>query len=200
MGTKDRRARDKANLREEILDAARALFTKQGYENVSIRMIANRVEYSPGTIYLYFEDKAQIFVTLCDETFAKLHTRLGAIAADPSEPLEKLRRAGRAYIQFAIDYPEHYALVFSKSKPTLNLSEQVHRSGMRCYEDLCHIVQQCIDAKLLRVDDVQEVSQSVWAAVHGVADLVGSLGEFQFVEHSRLIDSVVEMAVRGFMA
>ena len=57
MGVQERRAREKENIREEILDAARTLFVKEGYENVSIRKIAAKIEYAPGTIYLYFEDK-----------------------------------------------------------------------------------------------------------------------------------------------
>ena len=57
MGIKERRERQKEHLREEILEAARELFLKEGVENVSMRAIAKRIEYSPTTIYLYFKDK-----------------------------------------------------------------------------------------------------------------------------------------------
>ena len=70
MGTTERRARAKQLLRGEILDAARELFIKHGYENVSMRKIAEKIEYSPTTIYLYFHDKSEILHTLCEETFA----------------------------------------------------------------------------------------------------------------------------------
>ncbi len=67
MGVQERRARQKEGVREEILDAARTLFVKEGYEHVSIRKIAEKVEYAPGTIYLYFRDKAEIL----DRTFVQ---------------------------------------------------------------------------------------------------------------------------------
>src|SRR6266581_8023816 len=92
MGIQERRARQKEGVREEILDAARTLFVKEGYEHVSIRKIAEKVEYAPGTIYLYFRDKAEILDRICEETFARLAIRLHAINADPSNPLDGLRR------------------------------------------------------------------------------------------------------------
>ena len=79
MGVKERRARQKEGVREEILDAARTLFVKEGYEHVSIRKIAEKVEYAPGTIYLYFHDKAEILDRICEETFSKLAKRMAAI-------------------------------------------------------------------------------------------------------------------------
>src|ERR1700746_367957 len=100
MGSKQRRVREKEGIREEILDAARTLFVKEGYEHVSIRKIAEKIEYAPGTIYLYSGDKAEIRARLCEETFSTLAQRMQAINADPSNPLEGLRRALRTYIQF----------------------------------------------------------------------------------------------------
>ncbi len=99
MGVQERRAREKASIREEILDAARALFVKEGYEHVSMRKIAEKVEYAPGTIYLYFQDKAEILERICDETFSKLAQRIHAINTDPSSPLDGLRRGLRTYVQ-----------------------------------------------------------------------------------------------------
>src|SRR6185369_3538903 len=98
MGVQERRARQKAGVREEILDAARTLFVKEGYEHVSMRKIAEKAEYAPGTIYLYFRDKAEILERIADETFAKLSVKMQAINADPSNPLDGLRRGLRTYI------------------------------------------------------------------------------------------------------
>ncbi len=198
MGTKERRARSKVNLREEILEVARGLFVKEGYTNVSIRKIADKIEYAPGTIYLYFKDKADIFRTICDETFAKLHQRLSAIAEDSAPPLEKLSRCGRAYIQFALDNQAAYRLIFmSPSDQTVPQDPQVKDVGQLCFQDLCNIVQQCIDQDLLRSKDVQEISQAVWASVHGISSLFIAKCDFPFVEHTRLIDRVVDIAVEG---
>src|SRR5438132_12349875 len=98
MSIQQRRAREKEDLRGEILDAARALFVKEGYESVSIRKIADKIEYAPGTIYLYFRDKAEILDRICEETFAKLLLKMNAIKQDTAPPLDKLRRGLRTYI------------------------------------------------------------------------------------------------------
>ena len=108
MSSKQRRAREKEGLREEILDAARTLFVKDGYQSVSIRKIADKIEYAPGTIYLYFRDKSEILDRICEETFAKLIVRMQAIEHDTAAPLDKLRRGLRTYIQFGLDNPNHY--------------------------------------------------------------------------------------------
>src|SRR5689334_15238479 len=99
MGVQERRAREKENIREEILDAARTLFVKDGYEHVSIRKIAEKAEYAPGTIYLYFKDKAEILDRISEETFAKLAQRMHAINKDQISPIDALRRGLRTYIQ-----------------------------------------------------------------------------------------------------
>jgi AcrR family transcriptional regulator len=198
MGTKERRARSKETLREEILEAARALFVKEGYNHVSIRKIADKIEYAPGTIYLYFKDKADILRTICNDTFAKLHSRLSAIAEDSGPALDKLRRGGRAYVQFALDNPAQYLLVFMTAfDGSVAVKPDPHDAGYVCYEDLCRIVQQCIDQGLLRSTDVNETSQAIWASVHGVSALLITKSGFPFVEHSRLIDRVIDITVEG---
>ena len=97
MGSKERRERAKENLREQIMDAARELFVSEGYESVSMRKIADKIEYSPTTIYLYFKDKTDLLVQLCDETFARLGERLERIRQKQEDPLLALREAARAF-------------------------------------------------------------------------------------------------------
>src|SRR6266540_3302407 len=120
MGVHERRARQKESVREEILDAARTLFVKEGYEHASIRKIADKIEYSPGTIYLYFRDKAEILDQICQETFAKLAQKQQAINKDASDPLECLRRGLRTYVHFGIENPNHYILTFVQAKQKLS--------------------------------------------------------------------------------
>src|SRR3954451_15415253 len=105
MGVAERKSRQKESTRQEILDAARDLFVHEGYGSVSIRKIADKVEYAPGTIYLYFKDKAEIMDTLCQQTFEKLRARMDAIRKDSGNPVESLRRGLRTYIQFGLDNP-----------------------------------------------------------------------------------------------
>lgn len=198
MGVRERRAREKENLKQEILDAARTLFVKEGFENVSIRKVADKIDYSPGTIYLYFKDKADIFDSLCEETFARLHRRLAAIAADTGDPLTRLRRAGRSYIDFALENPNHYMVTFvSKYERSDNSPPKTADSGTACFGVLREIIQQAVAAGQTRITDVEEISQALWACVHGVATLLISKCEFPFIEQNRLIDSVLDITMEG---
>src|SRR5215813_3940645 len=100
MGVRERRAREKRFLRQEIMDAASELFVREGYENVSMRRIADKIEYSPTTIYLYFKDKAELLEQLCQETFAWLVQKLSKMMEQPGDPVERLKRGLLAYIEF----------------------------------------------------------------------------------------------------
>src|SRR5258708_26948793 len=132
MGVQEGRDREKARIREEILDAARTLFVKEGYEHVSMRKIAEKVEYAPGTIYLYFQDKAEILERLCEETFSKLAQKIHAINTDPSNPLDGLRRGLRTYVQFGIDNPNHYIVAFVQAKQIPR--DHQPKAGDRCFD------------------------------------------------------------------
>jgi AcrR family transcriptional regulator len=194
MGVQERRARQKESIREEILDAARTLFVKEGYEHVSMRKIAEKIEYAPGTIYLYFRDKAEIFDRLCEETFAKLAQKIQAINADPSNPLEGLRRGLRTYIQFGIDNPNHYIVTFVQAKQIPR--EHEPKAGEQCFDNLRSVVTRCIEAGQLNCEDAEEVAQALWTGAHGVVTLLITCN-FPFIEQSRLIDRVLHILIEG---
>jgi AcrR family transcriptional regulator len=194
MGVKERRERDKANIREEILDAARTLFVKEGYENVSIRKIAEKIEYSPGTIYLYFRDKGEILERICEETFGKLEQRMHAINRDPANPLDGLRRGLRTYIQFGLDNPNHYIVTFVQAK---QLPEEYQpKAGVNCFDNLRQAVRRCVEAGQLNWEDVEEVAQALWAGAHGVTSLLIT-SKFPFIEPNRLVDRMVYILIEG---
>ena len=113
MGVAERRAREKEELKQRILDAARELFVRDGYENVSMRKIAEKIEYSPATIYTYFEDKDEILDSLCEETFLYLHEhKLAAFQQMKGDPLELLKKGMETYIRFGLEHPNHYIVTF----------------------------------------------------------------------------------------
>src|SRR5690606_17197717 len=110
MGIKERKARHRENLKVQILEAAKKLFVKDGYQATSIRKIAAEIEFSPTTIYLYYKDKSDIAYALHQEGFSLLRERFVALEF-VEQPFERLRAMGRAYIQFALDHPDFYELM-----------------------------------------------------------------------------------------
>src|SRR5258708_13353009 len=118
MGLQERREREKKELRQEILDAARDLFVREGFENVSMRKIAEKIEYSPTTIYLYFQDKADLLDCICEETFARLIKKQSVLDQTIADPLDRLRKNLRGYIEFGFKPPNHYKVAVMMSPPS----------------------------------------------------------------------------------
>ena len=121
MGTKERQQRERDRTREAILTAARELFVAEGYGNVSMRKIAERIEYSPAAIYSYFPGKDDIFFALAEEGFRLLAEAGLAAAVGTLDPLERLRRGLWGFYQFSKAHPEYFDLMFvDRAVPSLN--------------------------------------------------------------------------------
>ena len=121
MGIKERQQRERDRTREAILTAARELFVAEGYRNVSMRKIAERIEYSPAAIYSYFASKDGIFFALAEEGFLLLAACGLGSARGAEDPLERLRRGLWAFYEFSKAHPEYFELMFvDRSVPTLS--------------------------------------------------------------------------------
>src|SRR6516162_10477527 len=100
-----RQVREKQELRQAILTVAGELFLEQGYEHFSLRKVAERVGYSPTTIYLYFRDKDDLLFTVVDEGFERFSQQLVVAAESHEDPWDRLIALGQAYVNFAIQNP-----------------------------------------------------------------------------------------------
>ena len=121
MGTKERQVRERQQVRTAILDAARDLFVAEGYQNVSIRKIADRIEYSPAAIYSYFPSKDDIFFALAEEGFRLLADHIVSAVQSLADPIDRLRTGLWAFYQFSKSHPEYFALMFiDRSVPSLS--------------------------------------------------------------------------------
>ena len=111
MGTKERQDRERQAVTASILTAARDLFVAEGYQSVSIRKIAERIEYSPAAIYSYFASKDDIFLALAAEGFHRLDEKVRA-AMTTDDPLENVRGCWWAFYQFSQEHPAYFELMF----------------------------------------------------------------------------------------
>jgi AcrR family transcriptional regulator len=201
LGVKERRIREKESLRQEILDAARELFIEEGYESVSMRRIAEKIEYSPTTIYLYFQDKAELLNHICAETFEKLIVRLERSRTRFRDPLERIREGLREYVEFGLRNPEHYRVTFMISHTHAeNQCNQAQAAGFRAFDHLRQCVVECIRAGKFRDVDVDTASQAIWAGIHGLTSLLIANNKFPFVERNKLVSMVIDTMVNGLAA
>ena len=132
-------------LRGDLLRAAMDLLRETGDEDaVSVRAVAQRVGVSVPSLYLHFADKQALLDAVCQEVFEQLHVRLRKAAADGDDVFDALRRQGNAYVQFAIENPEHYRIVMMTSRePGAPSMDGLIASGAFGY--LVESVQACID-------------------------------------------------------
>ena len=178
MGVKERREREKLETREKILDAARELFVAEGYDGVSMRKIADKIEYTATTIYDYFDDKDELLLVICHEDFRRLaHSLIGL--AQVADPVERLKKIGPAYIEFGQKHPNHYRTMFmTPHPPFLQAEMELALAGQGnpeedAYEFLRASVEEAMKAGAFRegLNDANLVAQTLWAGVHGVISL-----------------------------
>ncbi len=201
MGTKERRARHKTELRARILDAARELFLTEGVERVSMRRIAERVEYSPKTLYLYFKDKGEILYHLCEEAFRKLEVETAYLERSSDDPELVLRKGLRLYVEFGLANPHDYRISFlspSKDYPYQSHDQlpvdSVARTMHRRFGDL---LRKGMALGLFREGDPLMLTHVLWAGVHGVTVALIYEPDFKWVDREQFIDETIDALIRG---
>ena len=174
MGPSERRAREREELRTLILDAARELFVAEGVEAVTMRRIAEKIEYSPTAIYFHFRDKESLLAELCDCDFRAFAQRFAAMA-EIADPVERLRASGYAYIDFGLKNPSHYRLMFMTPKNVSKENSAIRQGDPAedAYAFLKGIVAEIMAAGRFRPEhtDVDLISQVIWSGVHGMVSL-----------------------------
>ena len=151
MGIKERQERDREAVRRAILDAARELFVNEGYRNVSIRKIAEKIEYSPAAIYGYFPSKDDIFYALAEEGFHLLHSAGNGATLDARlTPLERIRAIFWRLYEFSRQQPEYFDLMFvDRSVPRISQAYERFAFAREMKKELLAQIQDCIDAGAL---------------------------------------------------
>src|SRR5438477_227341 len=160
MGVKERHERDREAIRRAILDAARELFVSEGYQTVSIRKIAERIEYSPAAIYGYFPSKDDIFFALAEEGFRLLYgDRASYTALEGLPPLERIRVIFSRLYQYSREHPQYFALMFvDRSVPRISREYEGSSFAREIKEHLIAQVRECITAGVFRPDLQPEVA------------------------------------------
>jgi AcrR family transcriptional regulator len=195
MGIAERREREKEALRTRIVESARDIISEQGLDALSMRAIAERIEYSPATIYLYFRDKNELLGDVVHAGFELLgqyiEVEMSGLGADPS-PTEQHRALGRAYARFALENTAYFRVMFELptvpqivcegKSATLEEAQEPERRDL-----LVQTIQRAMDAGLYQIRDARTGAMIAWGLVHGLTSLyltghlemgVGSQEEF----------------------
>lgn len=188
MGIVERKEKQKLEIRKMILDASMKLFVEEGFDHVSIRKIADLIEYSPTTVYLYFKDKDEIFFNLHDMGFQKLQ-ELNRNLDSIHNPLLRLHKMGENYINFGFDNPEYYDLMFIQPEPMEKLSEMGcdWENGEAAMTRLRITVAECMEKGYIAKGDPDQISLSVWSFVHGLVSLANRDRMDKFIQDKTML-------------
>lgn len=182
----DRPAED---LKKKILEAARELFLKHGYEATSMRKIASAIGISPTAIYLYYMDKSDVMHALHSEGFFLLNSRF-AVLAQVESPFERLKAMGRIYMQFAVENADYYRLMFILKEPMEFLDNHCHDEdwdeGEQAFYALINTVEACMQEGYFKDQQPHEAAMLVWSAMHGLVSMHLS-GHLEHITHTKNI-------------
>ncbi len=168
-----RRDRERAETRERILDAAREMFVRDGYEATTMRAIADKLDYTATAIYHHFRSKEELMLELATSDFRALAGAFGQIGRI-EDPIERLRRVGEAYVDFALAHPMQYQLMFMTPHPVMTVKGITRGDPSQdAYAFLRRIWVEALAAGRVRPEytDAEELAQMCWSSLHGLLSL-----------------------------
>lgn len=197
--------------REEILQAAKELFLEQGYDATTIRRIADRVGVSAPALYLYFPDKEQMMLALCDQTFGHLLRAVEEIEKTVTDPRQRIRRFGEAYLKFGLEHPDEYRLIFIGN----NVPESVRKVGHRMPIDdptrpgvggalvFQRLVAAFVEAEAsgLALNYAPDTcAELCWMGIHGVVSVLITKPDFPWTNRDTLMNGMLDITLKGVVA
>lgn len=173
MGIAERKEKQKQDIKKMILDASMKLIIDEGFENITMRKIADLIEYSPTTVYLYFKDKDEIFFHLHELGFQKM-LEMNRNLPEIKNPLMRLYKMGENYINFGMQNQEFYDIMFIQQAPMDTIEKMAECNwslGDTAIGALQNLLQECMEKGLIQKAPVEAVAMAIWGMVHGLVSL-----------------------------
>ena len=179
MSSAEGRVQARETLRTRIVEAARDIVSEEGLDALSMRALAERIEYSPATIYLHFRDKEELLRDVVEEGFRRLSEstteQMARLGSDVNAG-ERLRALGRAYARFALDNTAYFRVMFElPAVARVGLRDgcmptgRAEAAGSWC--QVVETVQGAIEEGVFHVEDAPHGAAVAWGLVHGLTSL-----------------------------
>lgn len=173
MLTRHRSFTDKAKVKQAMTRAAAELLVEAGYEGVTLAKVAKRVGFATTNVYRYFRSKDDLIYAAVEDGFVAFGERLETAYRSTDRPLERILALGRAYVQFAADYPVHYELMFTLKTDYLFGERPV--PGVDKLGYLTRALEEATAAGVVRQGNVRAMANAYWALLHGVITLANAM-------------------------
>ncbi len=165
-----------------------------------MRKLAEKIEYSPTTIYLHFKDKAELFECVCEQTFAQLSDIFRRTVEAAADPLEAFQQNCRAYVDFGLQHPDQYTVAFLLDSGQRLAPEEVLQKfpkAMEAFFQLRAGVAECMATGKFAEADPELVSQVVWASLHGITALLIVKPSFPWCDKHALLDLMIQSMLKS---
>lgn len=184
-------------IRRNILDVTRKLLVEKGINNISTRMIARQVGCSVGLIYFHFKSKDELTHTLIEEGFDMLVERQENAEKTHKNPLERLAALSRAYLNFALENPEYYEIMFMlKPERMARYPAEKYRKARRSVEVVARTLKACAKENLMVVEDPYLNAHVAWSFMHGVITLIQAKRIDKRIANDTMIEAAIEQIIR----
>lgn len=190
---------DDEDLRRRILDTTRHLLVREGYQNLSMRKIADAIGYSATSIYLYFDSKDALLHALIHEGMMQLHEELEEAAARYAEaPLDRLRALCRCFIDFGLDNPEYYEIMFQLRPERMErYPPEKYREARSNLDFFGRVLREGEEQGIFGIEDAKVSASAIWASLHGTVSLLLAERVDVSIERETFIETAIRQAIQG---
>lgn len=201
MSIADRKKLEKEVLRNKILDAANGIIISEGFEKLSIRKIADAIEYSPAVIYNYFKDKAEIVSSILNNNSDKIINMLKKIQFDEQKPDNTLREGLEEYIKLVLENPQYYRAVIMSDNPLEQEKTGMMYKGVSEEKQTINYMKKIIDMGIEKELFVQGngelLAQIIWASTYGLLSRLIIEKQLSVEQRTRLIQAHIDFMIKG---
>lgn len=203
MGILERKQMEKEAIRKKILDAASEILVEEGYDKLSIRKIANKIEYSPGIIYHYFKDKGEIIAFIVEEEYGRILKMISDIQLNEESPEKTLEETFRAYIELMLETPEKFRTILMNDIEAVQEKVNILGRGIskerKSLQGLCSMIECGIEKGKFREMDVELTAQIIWTSTYGLISRLIIERNIPKDQKERLINHHFEILINGLM-
>ncbi len=205
MGIKERREKEKEHRKQTILEAAKGLFFKLGFAATTMNQIAEAAELSKGTLYLYFQNKEELYISLLVEGMEILNIALAKSVEGLTGWEEKFLALGWAYHQYSIDYNEFFQISFQfqHGELTANISDELYQQcfqeGLNSLNHLANCLEEGMDAGEIERQDPMELAVVLWGSLTGLIllHMAKDHRKFMPVPLKTLVGDLFKLSIAG---
>jgi len=201
MSITDRKEQERKVLKNKILDAASNIIISEGFEKLSIRKIADVIEYSPAVIYNYFKDKAEIVSYVISENSSKIFNILKNIQFDEQNPDNTLREGLKEYIKFVLENPEHYRAFIMSDTVIMNEKTGMMHKGVAEEKQTMKYIKKIIvlgvEKEIFEQGDEELLAQIIWASTYGLLSRIIIEKQLSEEQKARLVQAHIDFMIKG---